>query len=635
MFIVRFNGGLGNQIFQYNFANHLKEKFPYATIKLDIKSAYTHLATHGGFALKQNKFKQIKYCKHQNYYLVTDKTYNDDIKPKDNIIFLGYWQDLRYFPTKKIEFQEILGKIHLNETNKQYLENIKLHENSVAMHIRRGDYVEHYVHGNISTKAYFQNAITYINQKFPDAFFFVFSDDIPWVKQNVNFQNNSVVYIAGNNNTNYSAKADLYLMSQCKHNIISNSSFSWWAQQFNNNPEKTVIMPEYWVNDWCDAFGNIKVSLQTLPHMISIPNIPISDVQPDDPFFSIIVLAYNQENCIRRALVSVLNQSFQNFELIIVNDGSTDNTTSVIIEQASQNKKIFVLNHVKNESMLISRIDGVMKAKGRYILFLDGDDYFIENALEILYQKITENPGYDFYEFGYVRQPSQETVFDFNKQDDRFKALFYSCSPTIWNKAYDNQLLKKAFSSMKRTFLNYTEDTYESIVVACFAKKIMYIEAVIINYVMGIGMSTSITKNFYDGLKKIKSIRHTLNCIAEYINKNKIEIRKDEYFTNLELRFLDIIHEYIINTLQRKDDRCKLYYVLPKYFSFEICRMHFSMYCLEKEEEILKLKSNINKYKKKKRNFYIFLKFIFKKFVPRDIQLKMKSFIKNFCYNFF
>jgi glycosyltransferase involved in cell wall biosynthesis len=626
MFIVRFNGGLGNQIFQYNFANYLKEKFPCATIKLDIKSAYMHMKTHGGFALKQNKFGEVRYGKYQNYRLVTDKTYNNDFDSADNIIFLGYWQETKYFPAKKIELQEILGKIHLDETNKRYLENIKLYENSVAIHIRRGDYVENYLLGNISTKAYFQNAITYINHKFSDAFFFIFSDDISWVRQNTHFQNNSVIYIEGNNNTNYSAKKDLYLMSQCRHNIMSNSSFSWWGQQFNNNPEKIIIAPEYWFNDRCDGFDNIKISLQTLPHMISIPNIPISDGPPDDPFFSIVVLAYNQENCIHRALVSILNQSFQNFELIIINDGSTDNTASVIKEYANQNGKILLLNHAKNESSHISRVDGVMKAKGKYILFLDGDDYFVEDALEILHQEIIKAPGYDFYEFGYVRQPEKRIVFNFYKQKDRLEAMLYLCAPTIWNKAYSGQLLKKAFSTMKRTYLNYGDDVYESSVVAFFAKKILQIEVIIINYMVGTGVSTSINKNFYDVLEKIKHIRTALDCIAEYINR--VEIRSGGFFKNLELRFFYNIHE-IINTLPSKGDRCKLYYVLPQYFSFEVFRMYFSQYCLEKEVELSKLKVHAANYEKGKWNPHNFLKSVFRKFVPRYAQVKIKSLIKR------
>jgi len=84
-------------------------------------------------------------------------------------------------------------------------------------------------------------------------------------------------------------------------------------------------------------------------------------------YFSIIVPAFNVEKYIHRAISSILTQSFQTFELIIVNDGSSDNTTSIIKEYAKSNKKIIVIDHEKNESQHIARMNGVAAANGKYM----------------------------------------------------------------------------------------------------------------------------------------------------------------------------------------------------------------------------------------------------------------------------
>jgi len=92
---------------------------------------------------------------------------------------------------------------------------------------------------------YYQKAINYFNEKFTDIVFYVFSDDIEYVKQNFNF-NAEVIYIENKDLQDYH---ELKLMSFCKHNIIANSTFSWWAAWLNENSNKTVIAPKKWYND--------------------------------------------------------------------------------------------------------------------------------------------------------------------------------------------------------------------------------------------------------------------------------------------------------------------------------------------------------------------------------------------------
>lgn len=156
----------------------------------------------------------------------------------------GYWQNEGYFEgiekTIRREFKFIPP---LDERNNAISEKIRS-TNSVSVHIRRGDYINNPLYNGICTEDYYQNAIQIINGKLNNPSFFIFSDDIQWCKSNFNLSN--FQFVEGNEDVN--SYIDMQLMSLCKHNIIANSSFGWWAAWLNNNPEKIVIAPEKWMN---------------------------------------------------------------------------------------------------------------------------------------------------------------------------------------------------------------------------------------------------------------------------------------------------------------------------------------------------------------------------------------------------
>jgi hypothetical protein len=118
--------------------------------------------------------------------------------------------------------------------------------NSISIHIRRGDYVSNQhtndIHGLCSLD-YFYKSVQYMNSKIYNPIYFIFSDDMDWVKKNFNTENLKYKFIETNMNQNH---LDLILMSYCKHNIISNSSFSWWGAWLNININKIVIAPKIW-----------------------------------------------------------------------------------------------------------------------------------------------------------------------------------------------------------------------------------------------------------------------------------------------------------------------------------------------------------------------------------------------------
>ena len=97
-------------------------------------------------------------------------------------------------------------------------------------------------YGNICTLQYYKNAMQYMKKKVPDAKFYFFSNDSEWVRENL-AGGDSVIVDCNHGKENY---LDMYLMSQCSHNIIANSSFSWWGAWLNQNPDKIVISPKRW-----------------------------------------------------------------------------------------------------------------------------------------------------------------------------------------------------------------------------------------------------------------------------------------------------------------------------------------------------------------------------------------------------
>lgn len=269
MIIVRFLGGLGNQLFQYAFYKQLELNYPHEVIKADI-TEFKNYALHNGFELEQvfdltlNKAcqKEINKVKSGRSFFakvkrkligykrthIFENKFNYSLVGKGNLYLDGYWQHPQFWKSNNVDLTKYL---HFNDAlstkSKEILAQINL-ENAVGIHIRRGDYLlpkNTIIFANCSLN-YYQRAVSYFEGKYPDVSFYVFSDDIPWVKDNLKI--NSPVEFVNHNAGNRSFE-DLFLMSNCRHNIIANSSFSWWGAYLNNNPDKEVIYPDFWWKD--------------------------------------------------------------------------------------------------------------------------------------------------------------------------------------------------------------------------------------------------------------------------------------------------------------------------------------------------------------------------------------------------
>lgn len=158
----------------------------------------------------------------------------------------GYWQSEKYFQQHTAAIrQDFSFKLPLTGKNAELVSQMT-QVNAISLHVRRGDYVNNSktnsVHG-VCSLDYYQAAVEYISRRVENPCFFVFSDDIPWVKKNLKI-GMPCEYV--DHNQGPASHLDMQLMSKCRHHIIANSSFSWWGAWLNLDPHKIVIAPRKW-----------------------------------------------------------------------------------------------------------------------------------------------------------------------------------------------------------------------------------------------------------------------------------------------------------------------------------------------------------------------------------------------------
>lgn len=170
------------------------------------------------------------------------KMYHPEIYDFENMYLSGYfacekyYRDILYDLREKIQFPQ-----PQNPLNRE-MESEMSRCHSVSIHIRRGDYLgeaNKAMFGGICTQEYYQSAVCYIRKKFPDAHFYVFSDDIEYVKENYKGE----IYTIIDWNRGEDSFYDMKLMSCCKDNICANSTFSFWGARLNSNKSKIMVRP--------------------------------------------------------------------------------------------------------------------------------------------------------------------------------------------------------------------------------------------------------------------------------------------------------------------------------------------------------------------------------------------------------
>jgi hypothetical protein len=249
MIVVKIVGGLGNQMFQYTLYRKFSE--------LGREAYYDSLQTkeHNGFELDKvfniipKPIVSLESIHNLKVMGETFPKFNPAILLMDNIYLEGNWQNINYFPDQNNLRKEFSFKQELDEKNRGILEEIQ-NSNSVSIHVRKTDYGKYagYIF-QADWMNYYGIAVNYITKNIKERplKFFVFSDDIEWCKKNFMIP---VIFVE---NKKIDGWKDMLLMSNCKHNITANSTFSWWGAWLNKNENKIVTTPKRWFLDNTDS----------------------------------------------------------------------------------------------------------------------------------------------------------------------------------------------------------------------------------------------------------------------------------------------------------------------------------------------------------------------------------------------
>lgn len=266
MITTRLAGGLGNQLFQYAAGRAVAAACT-DTLQLDTRA--TIAGTHAEYALDHfaipalvatsaklppAKNRPIPYAMWrylgQSPKILREKGLGFDPSILENCgdhYLHGYWQTDKYFrsigPLLRAELAIITPP---SAENAQALEDIAK-TRSVSLHVRRGDYVSVQKNSSIygtCDAAYYDRALAHMVEKCSDDFtVYVFSNDPDWARENLSFDHETRIFDHNGSDKHYE---DLRLMSACEHNIIVNSTFSWWGAWLNPSTRKQVVAPSNW-----------------------------------------------------------------------------------------------------------------------------------------------------------------------------------------------------------------------------------------------------------------------------------------------------------------------------------------------------------------------------------------------------
>ena len=269
MIFVRLSGGLGNQLFQYAAGHRLARRHnvelvldtswfenrywqttrrPYELFRFDVRGRLMSSREKRWLALYTNNvLKRLPLPR--EWRLVRERHFNFDpavLTLPDQVFLNGYWQSPRYFDDVADCIRAECVPMPPMGNEDRRVADLMADADSVAIHVRRGDYVSlraaRRTHGTC-TLAYYVEAVRMMRERLTSPRFFVFSDEPEWTRAHLHIGSDAI-HVAHNDPG--MAFQDLRLMSLCRHQIVANSSMSWWGAWLNRHAQKLVIAPDRW-----------------------------------------------------------------------------------------------------------------------------------------------------------------------------------------------------------------------------------------------------------------------------------------------------------------------------------------------------------------------------------------------------
>ena len=325
-------------------------------------------------------------------------------------------------------------------------------------------------------------------------------------------------------------------------------------------------------------------------------------------YFSIIVPVYNTERYLRRCLDSLVNQTFKDIKIIIVNDASQGNCKEIIEEYKKKDNRIKYIEHSENKSLLQARKTGNIASTGKYIMYVDSDDEIEINACEEIY-KIVSKEDHDIINFGtkvisndktkFISWALSTNRFNINSEFLLNEVINQRISHNMWNKVFHRRIIDKLIENISDIQIMNAEDMLQCLIAFYFAKSYKVIQKPLYIYYVDIGVSNKntneidITKydylcrsrkialdEFYNFLVKVKSnITYGFLFSKIYYNQynylfEKIKNNNEEYIKIIEKYFdKSIINQYLhlqkYNEIENNNLE-ELNYKLSPYFFYII-----------------------------------------------------------------
>lgn len=283
MIAVNINAGLANQMFHYAFGRGLIAKgldvvFDQTNFKPRKQWSFEEIQLQDAFPnieIKQmpeghfrwvcteytdtNKFKKriagrvrklLGIVGYETYILEPTYAYHEGMEEliSKNCIFRGFWQSEKYFKHCEDDVRKQFTFLPFDEPRNIELSIKMANENSVSIHLRKGkDYLQSEMMGRgLCTADYYLSALDYIRQHVDNPVFYVFTDNPSWLRENM--PNFGYTLVDWNDVSGKRSFRDMQLMSCAKHNIIGNSTYSWWGAWLNPNPDKIIVAPKKFFN---------------------------------------------------------------------------------------------------------------------------------------------------------------------------------------------------------------------------------------------------------------------------------------------------------------------------------------------------------------------------------------------------
>ena len=415
MVIVELSGGLGNQLFQYAVSRCLALKLN-TELKLDLSKAKVSLNPkgHGNYRLGdfniQENFATSEEVAHVKATgLIAPPFPNPEGFQRDVFIWgHAFHSENAFIEADDIIRREFTLKNPLHRISAAWEKKILATENSVALHIRHGDYVKLVHITGLIPLDYYKICVAELKKFFPNLKAFIFSEDLDWVRENLKLDI-PMEFVEDCESDN----EEFYLMSLCKHTVIANSTFSWWAAWLNPNPNKRVFAPLPWARSglWDNGIPTswTRVSVDYENNPVDCP-----------PLLSIIVYTRNNVANLGLMLSSVFNQTFRDYELLIIDDASTDGSENIFRQIHINNKMTLITSGGGHINKAVALNKGLDYARGEYVLFLNGDEIIFSDTVHVLCQIYSSRKADIISSVQYLEENPEGNLGIVNIQGKRF-----------------------------------------------------------------------------------------------------------------------------------------------------------------------------------------------------------------------